>query len=86
MVYTPQQRALAVVVPPHVLPTRFTISTISRQTVKTRISYSLKRFPRTTGQKTVTTCAENVLTRTPNLTERRLDAATPRILETLIIN
>ena len=58
-------RALAGVVPPHGLPTRFTISTISRQTVKTRISCSLKRFLRTTGQKTVTTCAENVLTRTP---------------------
>ena len=54
-------------VPPHGLPTRFTISTISRQTVKTRISCSLKRFPRTTGQKTVTTCTENVLTRTPKL-------------------
>jgi|GEM_PF-7064492 len=61
------KRALAVVVPPHVLPTRFTISTISRQTVKTRISCSLKRFPRTTGQKTVTTCAENVLARTLKL-------------------
>ena len=52
-------------VPPHGLPTRFTTSTISRQTVKTRISCSLKRFPRTTGQKTVTMCAENVLARTP---------------------
>ena len=59
------KRALAGVVPPHGLPTRFTISTISRQTVKTRISCSLKRFLRTTGQKTVTTCAENVLARTP---------------------
>ena len=65
MVYTPHKRAMAGVVPPHGLPTRFTISTISRQTVKTRISCSLKRFPRTTGQKTVMTCAENVLTRTP---------------------
>ena len=53
--------------PPHGLPTRFTISTIPRQTVKTRISCSLKRFLRTTGQKTVMTCAENVLTRTPKL-------------------
>ena len=61
------KRALAGVVPPHGLPTRFTISTISRQTVKTRISCSLKRFPRTTGQKTVMTCAENVLARTPKL-------------------
>ena len=32
---------------------------------KTRISCSLKRFLRTTGQKTVTTCAGNVLARTP---------------------
>ena len=31
------------------------------------IWFQLKRFPRTTGQKTVTTCVENVLARTPKL-------------------
>ncbi len=66
MVYTPQPtRPGGGGAATHGLPTRFTISTISRQTVKTRISCSLKRFLRTTGQKTVTTCAENVLERTP---------------------